>query len=345
MLEERIIDKVLNTEYMIDINQSRCLRMRFNKNTCSKCMDSCYARAITIDNGIRIDRNACSECMLCVSACKSGCLEIKDSDFYSLIGRLRNVQSQLLPTVLSCNVREGLAAHAKTFCFGYLSEEHIIALSIFMDEPLLINLTECNDCRNGFIVEALKKRLESIKEKISIAIFQKIILVENKADLYYREIPYDRRGFFSTLKIIAFQKAAGIINNRDREKGVQAYSDKKLPFRMELLNRIFAISSMELKEELLRNYYFDITLGENCNDCYACVGMCPTGSLKIDRDGGESSQLVFKAFLCNGCKLCESFCMNNSIYIKQGFSGHNPFGFSNMHGTSGKGKVLSKLIV
>jgi ferredoxin len=66
--------------------------------------------------------------------------------------------------------------------------------------------------------------------------------------------------------------------------------------------------------------------------------MCPTGALKSNYDihGGdnnsayhpeetEKQELFFFSSLCTGCGLCSDFCVNNSISIKQGFPGEDPF--------------------
>lgn len=325
MLKEKLLDNVLISKGNIEINQSRCSRMRFNKSSCNRCVEICQAKAITIGEGIIIDESLCSECMLCVSTCSSDCFEINRLDFYSLIARLKKMQSP----VLSCNRKTDLKAHEKTLCLGFLSEEHIVALLTFIQEPLQINLTECKSCGNRIIVDALKKRLDGIRTKNSYDVLEKIRLVENESDLDYRQIAYDRRGFFREVKDFTFLKTARLFNDSPQDEAIKSYSSKKLPFKRELLNRTLNVFSGEERKNLLDNYYYTITVDGGCSDCYACVGMCPTGALKIDRDG-EGSQLVFKASLCNGCGLCEGFCTNNSIYIKQGFSGHNPFEFINM---------------
>ncbi|EKD32356.1 MAG: 4Fe-4S ferredoxin iron-sulfur binding protein [uncultured bacterium] len=264
--------------------------------------------------------------MLCVSSCPSDCFEIKGLDFDSLIGKLRKIESSVGPPVLGCRASEKTSSHEKTFCFGFLSEEHLIALSVFMNNHLQLDLSECADCRNGFIIVALEKRIHDAERKTDLGVVDKIRLVKNKKDLDFRDVSYDRRGFFKAMKSFTFIKAAGLFGDADPSKEIQAYSEKILPFKRELLNRALEISPGKTRKALLKNYYYTVDATDTCNNCFACIGMCPTGALKIESSGDER-ELFFSTALCNGCGLCEGFCMNRSVTVKNGFSGNDPFEF------------------
>lgn len=322
MIRDKVIGSFDAIADIIKIDQSRCLRMRFNRSTCKKCFVCCNANAININNGLTINRKACSECMLCVSECPSGALQIDNLNFFSAIAKLR----EICQPVLSCNIRPGLQSHVKVFCLGFLSEEHIIALSVFTKEPLQINLTQCGDCRNGFIMDVFKKRLNAVSAKTSINIYEKIMPVEATTDLHYQDISYDRRRFFRAVKNFTIQKAVGLLDDTTRNECVSAYSVKKLPPKNEVLNKMLPVVTDEIYRDLIRNYYYNISANESCNDCFACVGMCPTGALKI-LTKESPPELSFNTSLCIGCGLCEDFCINNAICIEQGFSGLSPFEF------------------
>jgi ferredoxin len=250
-------------------------------------------------------------------------------NFPSIIGRLRKIQAP----VLSCNVRAGLAAHEKTVCLGFLSEEHLIALLSFLQNPLQMNLPECKDCRNGFIVAVLRERLRSVAEKTSVNAFENIKLVEEKADLDYQEISCDRRGFFRALKNLTAREAMGFFDNTKGEEHTLSYSDKAVPLRRELLNSSLSALSEGKRKRVLEHYYFDVIVDEMCNNCFACVGMCPTGALKRAEEEPDT-MLFFNSSLCTGCGLCESFCMKDAIHLKKGFSGVLPFRFNSTQGVS-----------
>lgn len=319
MISEKLIDRISGTD-IIEIDQSRCLRMRFNKNKCRTCLEHCSFDAISIDESIDIKRDLCGGCMLCMSECPSGCFEMR-SDFHSVMARLRKLQASGFFPVIGCNMKPDLTAHEKTSCLGFLSEEHIIALLFFMPMPLQINLTECIDCRNGFVVDALKKRLESVASKIPLNVSEKIIPVENKAALDFRDVSYDRRGFFRALKELTIHRTAHLF---DKSEPLQTYSNKKLSYRRELLNKMLPILPQKIKSGILKNYYYTVVTDKNCNNCFACVGMCPTGALTISREGSES-ELAFHTLLCNGCGLCMDFCISSSIHIHQGFLENDRF--------------------
>lgn len=333
-----IRDTFLKTDGIIEIDQSRCLRMRFNKNSCTTCVRSCRLNAITIDNHVTIHEDICSECMMCVSECPTGVFQIPTMNFYSLTAGLRKIQAP----VLSCNVRAGLAAHEKTVCLGFLSEEHLIALLSFLGDPLQMNLTECKDCRNGFIVAVLRERLRSVAEKISVNALENINLVEEKADLDYEDISCDRRGFFRALKNLTAREAMVFFDNTKGEEHTLSYSDKALPHRMELLNRSSSVLPDRVRKRVLKNYYYDITVDEICNDCFACVGVCPTGALKSAEDEFDAT-LFFNSSLCTGCGLCESFCRDNVIRVKKGFSGVLPFRFNSTKEVKRKGDSEARI--
>lgn len=326
MLKRKIIDKALYAGNPISTDRSRCLRMRFNRNSCTRCMEQCRFNAVKIAQDVEIMANQCSECMLCVSSCDSDCFDIRGFDFYSLIGKLEKIESSVGPPVLGCRANAKPHSHEKTFCFGCLSEEHIIALSVFMNTYLQIDVSQCMDCRNSFIIEALDKRINDIDAKTSIGAVDKVRLIKNKSDLDFQEVSYGRRGFFKALKNFTFIKAAGLFGAEDHGEDRQAYSAKTVPFKRELLNRVLEISPEETRKALLKNYYYTVNATDTCNNCFACIGMCPTGALKIE--GQEDDRgLVFSASLCIGCGLCRDFCKSRSVAVKIGFSGDNPFKF------------------
>jgi len=317
MILSKLFEKNANTGLNMRINRSRCSRMRFNQNSCDTCMEYCFADAITVEGELCIDPDACSECMLCVSVCPSEALQINMLDFYSIIARLRKVQSP----VLACSVKPDLCAHVKIFCLGFLSEEHIIALSAFLKKPLQINLTKCKDCQNGSIVNILKERFRIVSAKTSIKIHEKIKLVENRTDLNYKEVSLDRRSFFKALKKKSTQEVIELFDKANPGEMDHAYSNKVLPVKRDLLNKALLALSGEIKKKIVTKYFYDVKVDNGCNLCNACVKICPTGALSSRKEIGE---LHFSSASCNGCRLCEDFCKRGSIQVVSGFEGEDP---------------------
>lgn len=325
MLREKLIDKVFaKTELPVKVDRSRCMRMRFDQNECSRCTSNCRLKAITLGDDIAIDADKCTSCMVCVSECPSDCFEIKDHDFFSLLSKLRKIQHLVPYPVLGCKSADKTDAHEKTACLGYLSDEHLLALNVFMDKPVLINLTACAECENYFIVEILKEHMADIKEATGTDVSEKVVPVENKSALHFESISYDRRAFFKALKNITFIHASEIFAGSDAGDD-QSYSFKKLPVKRKILNAVLKSGpDKEQAEIMLREYAFSVTVNESCDNCFSCVGMCPAGALKSHRDESGDS-LLFNSSMCSGCGLCRDFCLNESIKLAHGYIGDNFF--------------------
>ena len=322
MVKDRFIHKESNAGLPIEAQASRCARMRFNKNTCSACSSICKTSALSLDGGVSLDSEKCTLCMLCVSECPSGCLEIKGLRFSNLLSRLGKIENS--HPVLGCKNARDLDAHEKVFCLGFLSEEHLIAAAEFLEKPLCLNLTACAQCGNSFIVQKLKDRVEKAKTKISSGVAAKIRLVEEKSDLVFEDISYDRRGFFQALKAITFARVAA----SGEEAGVPStrpYSAKAVPLKRELLNMVMKRApSGNAAAGILENYAFNVRSRSSCNNCFACVGMCPTGALKGKKDA-EAAGLLFNSSLCNGCGLCKQICALKAVTLSKGFKGADYF--------------------
>lgn len=326
MVTEKIIRRVFGAGNHISTDRSRCLRMRYNRSPCARCGDCCRVNAIAINEDVVIDANQCSECMLCVSSCPSDCFSIRDFDFYSLIGSLQTISSSVGPPVLGCRLNASDCVHEKTFCFGFLSEEHLIALSVFLSDHLQLDISGCAACRNSFIIDTLEERIRAIEAKTSIRAADKVRLIRNVKELDYRAIAYDRRAFFKTFGYFAKRRTAELFCDETKDKAVRKYSAKTAPIKKELLNRAQQSLPGEIQRTLLNNYYYSVTVADTCDDCSACVGMCPTGALKIESNG-DARDLFFSASRCSGCGLCESFCMSDSIALVNGSSGDNSLEF------------------
>ncbi|MBA4373922.1 MAG: hypothetical protein C0402_13820 [Thermodesulfovibrio sp.] len=325
MLKDKLIDQVFGSaDLLITIDRSRCMRMRFDRNECPVCTSNCHSGAITIDDEIVIDADKCTLCMICVSECPADCFDIQGSDFFGMLARLRNMQNSVPWPVLGCHTEPGKDAHEKTACLGAFSDEHLIALHTFMDRPVQLNLTSCADCRNSFIIDTLKERIAGIREATGIDVSEKAVLIENMANLRFEAASYDRRGFFSAIKNMTFRRASGLFEKEEGEV-IHAYSQKGVPLKRDILNTILrTITDKDRASRVLTEYAFTIKADASCDNCFSCVGMCPTGALRSMRKDSETG-LLFNASMCNGCALCRDFCLNNSITLRQGYSGENYF--------------------
>jgi ferredoxin len=262
--------------------------------------------------------------MLCVSECPSGCFVERDENFLGILSKLKKVQSSLSHAVLGCKQARNVDAHVKTCCLGVLSEEHMIALTGYLDKPLSLNMTACIGCKNAFVVQSLKERLQRAGTKTSFDIGKRILLAEKKADLVFEDVPLDRRGFFQALKTMSFTQIAGLVDKNNDDMPV-SYSEKRLPLKRTTLNTVVRnLADSKAIEDILHNYAFTVKAGPSCTNCFACIGMCPTGALKIKKDA-EGSGLLFNASLCTGCGLCGEFCPVAAAKVSPGFFGRNYF--------------------
>jgi ferredoxin len=104
-----------------------------------------------------------------------------------------------------------------------------------------------------------------------------------------------------------------------------SYAAKKLPLKRNILNTIVRkLADSNAVTDLLHKYAFTVKTGASCNNCFACIGMCPTGALKIRKDA-DGPGLLFNSSLCTGCGLCRDFCPAHAVSVSPGFFGTNYF--------------------
>lgn len=313
MLTDSVIHNTFHSKDIITVDPSRCLPMRFRGHRCKECVKHCRREAISFEPSLSVQHTRCTGCMLCTACCPSGALIANGTNFLALLARLQ----QLSKPVIACHHYPDLQAHEKTGCLGWLGEEALIVLVVNLSSPLQLNLIRCQDCPNGFIVEVLKRNLESVAAKTGMNLSEKIFCVEDKAVLDYQERAHNRRNFFGALKNRMAREVLEVIDSGSPPKKGLAYNQKKLPVKRILLNDVLSNVSGKISENILTNYYYDAIINEHCDACAVCVAVCPTGALYINGKQHAGNDLIFDPSRCHGCELCTASCRKSAIRIKE----------------------------
>jgi ferredoxin len=202
-----------------------------------------------------------------------------------------------------------------------ISEEHLLFMAVFLKRLVQFNLTGCASC-NGHTEHAVRKKIEALQaaigeEEIPLQIISDPLL------LRYKDAEVDRREFFSVLRNATQRSAVQLIAGASESGKVISYGDKELPFKRHILNTILGVSGEELRKKILSIYYYSASCS-GCNVCGACVGVCPTGALKMRGKDGIS-RLLFDTSKCCGCMICDEFCPQKVLSVSAGYSGLSPF--------------------
>jgi len=293
----------------LQIDVSRCLRMRFSKSSCRRCADICPHGAVSLDGILSINPNHCTGCLLCTAVCPSGALEQR-SDFSTSLAQLSRVPDP----IIGC-IRTKVRSNAVLPCLGGLSEEHLVALSYPLSGKVTFNLTACSDCPNTTIIPHLQQRLDAITQAGLVENSCHIVIAESAQDLAYCDESVDRRGFFKAFRNSLFKSAAVVLSTTiEQPERRTEYAGKRVPARRQLLNRIRNNLSLEL--EVRTGQYFDscISFDQTCTTCQGCVAICPTGALQT---GPPDIPPIFNQLFCTGCGLCGEFCLDGALQISR----------------------------
>ena len=295
----------------LSVDLSRCLKMRFNASRCRRCVDICPHQAVTLDDGLAINPDQCSGCLLCTTVCPVGALESSRSDFFICLAQLSKVPEP----VLGC-IRTKKSANATLACLGGLADEHLLMLSHTLTGSLTLNLTSCPDCPNHSMTVHLRKRLDSLAEDRPFGRKCRLVLADSAEKLNYSQEVVDRRSFFKSVGHYLFKGADTILFPQTEQVQQRSeYGEKRLPLRRELLNRIRATISPEGAGRIRKDFEFFVSFADNCTSCQGCVAICPTGALQT-----KSSETPpgFDHLLCTGCGLCSEFCLDGAVQIYSG---------------------------
>lgn len=293
----------------LNVDVSRCLKMRFSESSCRRCVEICPHGAVILEGGLTINPDLCRGCMLCTSICPAGALEQKD-DFNACLAKLSKAPEPILGC---CRTRE--CSHGTVACLGALSEEHLVALCHTLSGRLTINLSSCSNCPNNPVIPYLRQRLKIIFEAGLLEGGSCILTAESAQEMNYRDESVDRRGFFKSFSSSLFQSAAVILSSHNEQTEYQTnYAGKRVPTRRELLNGTRITLSEKLSIQIRKHFDSCVSFDETCTKCQGCVAICPTGALKTEV---YEEAPIFRQLLCTGCGLCREFCLDGSLsYIQ-----------------------------
>ncbi len=305
----------------LEFKPRRCLRSRFQGSGCERCRRECPAGALTLAaSGVAIDREKCVGCLACAAVCPSHALEIRDRRLATLLSRLLPRAGQPLAICCEKSIRTGQEIVLP--CLGALSQEELAACAALAD-GLTLRLAACHACPASAVGEILRARLAQLQARLGPAADSLMIRLLDQEETPPAEeetasapVAGDRRAFFRAFRQLSFHAAGetwSALRDEETADGRELPPEKSAIPRSLALRQALSKAGAE-RQGLLSPLFFHLEVGPECNFCWACVGMCPTGALKNEwREGAK--KLQFKWAACSGCGLCREFCRKKAITI------------------------------
>jgi len=303
----------------LNFDPSSCVRATSKFSECTKCVDVCPVSTIEIvDNIPAFTPSVCIECGGCVGSCPTESFSL--SDFSAISFFFEALEKK----------EHKFACKTELPCLSVLSVEHLIALALGSDEPIIMDAKACN-C--GGDSRRLNDQIEANIEEANFVLSSfssKQILVESLTNIEENEEEEqvrDRRSFLSLKGAVKSKQDFDQAVEADELKAFELDSDviarikdKKIPDKRKLLFSLLKRQEKPENYEVLAQEDINFTsqkfVDESCTNCQICYRICPTGALSSDM---KFSVINFDAMMCVKCHLCHDVCEPNAIQLQPGF--------------------------
>ena len=307
---------------------SRCVRSVTKFSECTKCVDICPVQTLTIaeNNLPAFVPSACVDCGGCLGVCPTESFKLKDFDATEFFFEFAAEPSPFI----SCRVNVP--------CIMALSTEHLIALALVKEKPLILDIGHCHTCpyKEPLYANILKSveeanyLLEAIESGKRIEV-EAIAAQEQGVDDNVDQS--DRRAFLERLSLkgaiqskVQFEELVEGASDEMREHAlglaeIARIRQKELPDKRKILftalkraprpRRYHTIAEEDIS--FASQKFIDM---ETCTNCQMCYRICPTGALSSD---AKNSKIFFDAMMCVKCRACHDTCEPDSLKLQPTF--------------------------
>lgn len=283
-----------------EIDRKRCWNMRIHKERCTRCVDICpKADKIFKRPGLAQDWSACTDCGLCVSACKSRCIA---SSKEQLEKDLAPIEVNNDTVWIGCD-RSQRQNDILRECVGALSWEMLAYLAL--NKKLVLDLTPCGECENDACADNLRRTLQRLVEFFGEPMFNlRVALAYGPDEHPYTRQELTRREMMelaTSSSRTTTRKLLGKIPALQTDEGAHAY-DARL-----LLNDRMKLIRDAATTPIRYNFYLP-KVKDNCYGCGKCERSCKAGALKLQTGEDGLTRMVITPWKCSECGECVESC-------------------------------------
>ena len=223
------MDALMKTSHP-EVVRRQCWNLHPHRTPCTDCKDICpYGDAIFTRPNLVKDWDPCTDCGLCVSVCRSGCI-VPSPEQVQRDTSLADTDNDTLWLGCEKSSRKNTAVRT---CVAAFSWETLAYLAL--NKKLVLDLTPCGECENDACAAQLRKELTRLVEFLGPQLFEsRVTLAYQQEDAPYHVQELSRREMFSHM---TEGSRAGTKKLLQMLPGLRSEEDSAADFRLLLHQR------------------------------------------------------------------------------------------------------------
>ena len=297
------MDALMKTSHP-EINRRQCWNLHPHRTPCTACKDICpFGEQIFTRPNLVKDWDPCTDCGLCVSACRSGCISPSPEQVQRDTSPADTDNDTLW---IGCE-KSGRKNTVVRSCIAALSWEALAYLAL--NKKIVLDLTPCGECENDACAAQLRKELTRLVDFFGQPLFEaRFSLAYNEDDHPFHVQELSRREMFSHM---THGSKAGTKQLLRMLPGLRSDDDAGVDFRLMLHQRTKQLKAAS--ETPLRYGYYLPNFTTKCFGCGKCEKACRSGALKLEDMPDGQTRMVVTPWKCSECGVCVAACSNSGI--------------------------------
>ena len=297
------MDMLMKTTHP-EINRRQCWNLHPHRKPCTECKDICpYGEQIFTRPNLVKDWDPCTECGLCFSACRSGCIIPSPEQ----VQRDTSAADTDNDTIwIGCEKSTRKNSMVRT-CISALTWETLAYLAL--NKKIVLDLTPCGECENDLCAAQLRKELTRLVDFFGQPMFEaRFTLAYEPDEALYHVKELSRREMFEQ---VSHGSKSGTKKLLQMLPGLHSEDDGGVDFRLLLHQRTKQLKA-SMETPLKYGYYLP-NFTDKCFGCGKCEKACRAGALKLEDLPDGQTRIVITPWKCSECEVCVASCSNHGI--------------------------------
>ena len=297
------MDALMKTSHP-EINRRQCWNLHPHRKPCTTCKDICpYGEEIFTRPNLVKDWDPCTDCGLCVSACRSGCIAPSPEQVQRDTAAA-DTDNDTIWIGCEKSTRKNTVVRS---CICALSWEALAYLAL--NKKIVLDLTPCGQCENDLCAEQLRRELTRLVDFFGQPMFEaRFSLAYEEKEYPYHVQELTRR---EMLEQVSHGSKSGTKKLLQMLPGLRSEEDSGVDFRLLLHQRTKQLKAA--METPLQYGYYMPKFTDNCFGCGRCEKACRANALKFEEMPNGQTRMVLTPWKCSECGVCMNVCSNKGF--------------------------------